>query len=327
MSLDFNAFSRLNRERCESPRGFNHALTAWSSDDWMTAVIGEVGEAANLIKKLNRVRDGIPGNGYVLADDLKFRLGRELADVFIYADLLMQRLDVGAEWIQYPVVGGRAGVYFSQLSQRAHVATLAPPGTPAHWLLRLTCCIGEASRLIWLYPDQSVLIAGSLADAFICLAQLFAAFGIDGETAIVDTFNAVSLRMGYPVFIRPDGSVRELESERPVGLVLPLATGPARHLPAPVVTSETPWTIEGIFDDGVSVDIVSGDGKRVCEIYPSGVGDTWLDSDIGNVKSVVSAPMLHASLRRALAGDPGWQAEAEALVVSLAAPESSGVAA
>src|SRR5271157_507123 len=82
-------FSERNRLRCESPTGFNHKLDSWSLSDWMTAVTGEVGEAANIIKKLNRVRDEIPGNTETF-EQLDERLKEELADVAIYLDLLAQ---------------------------------------------------------------------------------------------------------------------------------------------------------------------------------------------------------------------------------------------
>jgi len=72
--MDLKEFSRRNRERCESPAGFNHGLSSWSLSDWFMATLGELGEAANVGKKLNRVRDGI----------------RELADTLIYLDLLAQ---------------------------------------------------------------------------------------------------------------------------------------------------------------------------------------------------------------------------------------------
>lgn len=87
--MDLRAFSRVNRERCESPNGFNHALNSWSLSDWFTAIIGELGEAANVAKKLNRVRDGIPGNSES-PEELRAKLARELADSFIYLDLLAQ---------------------------------------------------------------------------------------------------------------------------------------------------------------------------------------------------------------------------------------------
>lgn len=91
--MRFRAFSEANRERCESPAGFNHSLDSWSTSDWLTAVLGELGEAANVAKKLNRVRDGIPGNRETEAE-LRSKLARELADTFIYLDLTFQSLDL-----------------------------------------------------------------------------------------------------------------------------------------------------------------------------------------------------------------------------------------
>lgn len=87
--MDMMQFSETNRKRCESPQGFNHQMSSWSLSDWMTATLGELGEAANVSKKLNRVRDGIPGNSET-ADELKGKLADELADTFIYLDLLCQ---------------------------------------------------------------------------------------------------------------------------------------------------------------------------------------------------------------------------------------------
>jgi NTP pyrophosphatase (non-canonical NTP hydrolase) len=53
------------------------------------ATFGELGEAANVGKKLNRVRDGIPGNDESV-DQLRAKLRAELADTLIYLDLLAQ---------------------------------------------------------------------------------------------------------------------------------------------------------------------------------------------------------------------------------------------
>ena len=60
--MNMKDFSARNLARCVSPEGFNHPLDQWSLSDWMTAVVGELGEAANVLKKLNRVRDGVTGN-------------------------------------------------------------------------------------------------------------------------------------------------------------------------------------------------------------------------------------------------------------------------
>lgn len=91
--MNMQEFSKLNRERCESPNGFNHSLHSWSTSDWFTATMGELGEAANIAKKLNRVRDGIPGNTET-PEQLKQMLGKELADTFIYLDLLAQSVGI-----------------------------------------------------------------------------------------------------------------------------------------------------------------------------------------------------------------------------------------
>lgn len=114
MKFDLDEFDRVNLERCESPQGFNHPLHSWSLSDWMTATMGELGEAANIVKKLNRCRDGINGNTETEAM-LRENLARELADVFIYLSLTAQAagvklseivpavFDAKSEQIGYPV--------------------------------------------------------------------------------------------------------------------------------------------------------------------------------------------------------------------------------
>jgi NTP pyrophosphatase (non-canonical NTP hydrolase) len=89
--LTFGEFAEANRTRCTSPDGFNHSLDLWSLSDWMTAVLGELGEAANIAKKLNRCRDGIPGNPQDQTEEkLRTMFQDEIADTFIYLDLLAQ---------------------------------------------------------------------------------------------------------------------------------------------------------------------------------------------------------------------------------------------
>lgn len=96
MPLSFPDLSHVNRDRCEASSGFNHPLSAWSLSDWMTAACGELGEAANVVKKLNRVRDGIPGNSET-PEQLRSALADEIADTVIYLDLLAQSegIDLG----------------------------------------------------------------------------------------------------------------------------------------------------------------------------------------------------------------------------------------
>ena len=117
--MDLQEFSRANRERCESPSGFNHELMSWSTSDWFTALVGELGEAANIAKKLNRVRDGIPGNDES-PDELRVKLGRELADTFIYLDLLAQSVGVQLSRVVPLVFDAKSEKigYATRLSQR-----------------------------------------------------------------------------------------------------------------------------------------------------------------------------------------------------------------
>ncbi len=58
----------------------------WSPASWLQAVIGELGEYANLRKKVER-------GDFTLAK-VKEKLGSELADVVIYLDLLAFRLGI-----------------------------------------------------------------------------------------------------------------------------------------------------------------------------------------------------------------------------------------
>lgn len=79
--VNFDALRELNIERCEAKDGFKHNLLSWSPTDWGCAMGGECGEALNLIKKLRRGEEIDP-----------VQIGKEIADVVIYADLLAARL-------------------------------------------------------------------------------------------------------------------------------------------------------------------------------------------------------------------------------------------
>jgi NTP pyrophosphatase (non-canonical NTP hydrolase) len=68
----------------------------WSLSDWFLAVTGELGEAANVGKKLNRVRDGITGNKET-PEELLNKFRREWADAYIYLDLIAQRMGFNVE--------------------------------------------------------------------------------------------------------------------------------------------------------------------------------------------------------------------------------------
>ena len=72
-------------------------LYSWDLSDWLTALVGEIGEAANIIKKINRIRDGgvsnmgRKGKPQLDANELLDMLRGELADAQCYLDLLSAR--------------------------------------------------------------------------------------------------------------------------------------------------------------------------------------------------------------------------------------------
>lgn len=76
----------------------------WSPAQWLQAVIGELGEYANLRKKVER--------GDFTLEEARLELGRELADVVTYLDILAAQLgiDLGdAVTEKFNVVSKRVG--------------------------------------------------------------------------------------------------------------------------------------------------------------------------------------------------------------------------
>jgi len=82
------------------PPGFD-----WSIADWVQAVTGELGEFANLAKKVRR--------GDLTLDAARPDLAKELADVVIYLDILAHRcgVDLGEATVaKWDEVSERIGV-------------------------------------------------------------------------------------------------------------------------------------------------------------------------------------------------------------------------
>lgn len=80
---------RVNVERCkEWHDDFGYLEGEWSGADWSNAMMGEAGEAANVVKKLRRLATGHPARRDPGFNDLRSMLAEEIADTVIYADLL-----------------------------------------------------------------------------------------------------------------------------------------------------------------------------------------------------------------------------------------------
>jgi NTP pyrophosphatase (non-canonical NTP hydrolase) len=104
-ALTFDAFRAANVARCLKwhPQG----IESWSPSDWLTAVTGELGELASLLKMRNRERDGLPGNKF---SPTQKQIADELADVATYLDLLAEVLGVN--------LGHAVAEKFNEVSER-----------------------------------------------------------------------------------------------------------------------------------------------------------------------------------------------------------------
>ncbi len=108
MDLSFGNLRAVNIERCEE---VFHKLDDWSPTDWATAMAGECGEACNEIKKLRRL-DRADGAIDTPAERARLRgeIGKEFANLVIYADLLAARLNINL---------GEAVIFkFNEVSQK-----------------------------------------------------------------------------------------------------------------------------------------------------------------------------------------------------------------
>lgn len=69
----------------------------WTVADWSNAAAGEMGEAANIVKKIRRAEFGHSGALDPDIEELKNMLGDEIADTIIYLDLLAAHQGIDLE--------------------------------------------------------------------------------------------------------------------------------------------------------------------------------------------------------------------------------------
>lgn len=114
--LTFNALRAANTERIGSSK-YRQCEENWTPAHWMQATVGELGELANLLKKVDR--------GDFPFEQVKAEVGKELADVQTYLDILALKLGVDL---------GQATVdKFNEVSERigSPVRLAAAPAQPA----------------------------------------------------------------------------------------------------------------------------------------------------------------------------------------------------
>lgn len=109
--LTFDQLRRVNIARLPTFKNRHGQLahsqpdgSDWSDAEWLQAVLGELGEFANLQKK--RLR------GDVTDEEFKREAANELADVQIYLDILAFRLGIDLGWAtieKFNAVSARVG--------------------------------------------------------------------------------------------------------------------------------------------------------------------------------------------------------------------------
>ena len=109
--LTFNALRSANLARLPTfknakgePAHSEPDGSDWSLNDWLTAVEGELGELANVLKKVRR--------GDLSLEEARPALGKECADVVTYLDILAMRIGVS--------LGGETIAKFNEISLRVN---------------------------------------------------------------------------------------------------------------------------------------------------------------------------------------------------------------
>ena len=107
--LTFNTLREANIERLKEPK-YDKCQAEWSTAHWMQALVGEVGELANILKKIDR-GDYLDAPLYKHVE-IKRSIENELADIQCYLDLLALKLkvDLGESTIdKFNVISERIG--------------------------------------------------------------------------------------------------------------------------------------------------------------------------------------------------------------------------
>lgn len=153
----------------------------WDVTEWSIAVAGELGEAMNVVKKLNRDRDGIVGNKVgrmMLVSDL----AGEIADAIIYLDLFAMRVHDRDSSLGRPIrEHNEMFVMMLGLHRPNPVSEIA-------WSFWRATVLALEDRTSPAYYAKALAFGAGLA----------AKFDIDLPRAIADKFNATSEKYGFP---------------------------------------------------------------------------------------------------------------------------------
>lgn len=96
--LTFKEFRNTNLLRVKRwHKIFTGPGADWTGSDWSNAACGEMGEAANVVKKLRRLETDIKHTAGDTRDELRIKLEKEIGDTVVYLDLLASYYDLTLE--------------------------------------------------------------------------------------------------------------------------------------------------------------------------------------------------------------------------------------
>ncbi|CAB4194406.1 hypothetical protein UFOVP1254_44 [uncultured Caudovirales phage] len=187
--LTFSAFRTANVTRCLKwhPQG----IDSWSSADWFVAILGEFGELASLVKMWNRERDDLPGNKFAPTAEL---LGKEAADVVTYLDLFCASWEIPLcpTFESFGTMRDNNFDMFSRFNQQMFTEM-----DNSAFMVQLAQEIGKLSlsfRPLYSKRDIQSAVSNILQwlDIF-CYRN-----GVNLQVAVVQKFNEISERVGFP---------------------------------------------------------------------------------------------------------------------------------
>jgi NTP pyrophosphatase (non-canonical NTP hydrolase) len=103
--MELGDISKINRARCER---WHSGGGEWVASDWGNALAGETGELCNVIKKVRRHETHVDriatGQSYNTPpiEELRTKIRDEIADVFLYLDLVANHFDLSLEECIFP---------------------------------------------------------------------------------------------------------------------------------------------------------------------------------------------------------------------------------
>lgn len=173
------SFRKANLSR--NSISFSEFNDQWEYEDWITCLLGEIGEAIDARKKIKR-SESVKANEDRLVEQ-RLELAREIADAWTYLDIALAK-------------AGHPSPEFDAVCMEKVRRTLAGAGSFQGWLLvaGLACSMTKYSIS---YSPAAIPVLAS--NVFHLLLALCEEDGLDFRSVLTEKFNLVSDRVGSEI--------------------------------------------------------------------------------------------------------------------------------